>query len=53
MTRDTMRRLMAPELAKALDRAAYWRAVWDGFWWITIGSASLALVLAILVSPGA
>lgn len=51
MTRDQMRRALAPKLARALDRAAYWKAVWDGFWWITIGAAALALVLAILVTP--
>lgn len=51
MTRDHMRRTLAPELARALDRAAYWKAVWDGFWWISIGASALALTLAILVTP--
>lgn len=39
------------DLRQAIDRAAYWEAVWRNFWWITVGSSALALVLAILVTP--
>ena len=38
-------------LQQALATARYWKAVWDGFWWISIGSCAAALVLAILVTP--
>ena len=44
---------MTEDLRRAIARAAWEQAVWNNFWWITIGGAALALAVACLVTPGA